>query len=139
MSADGRLLKPSRPLTSIDAMFSIDRSHVVPRGGQVWESHSVIGNRNWYYLVAVDLPTSFRVTQDDFWPPSATFEYLYRKDSTPLSNCVQGSPARYSFFTLPPPLASIFFVLTALAFFFLFKELCIICAGARLPIANHGD
>ena len=72
-TADGLLLKPSRPLAAIDRSFSRrGGSPGVPARSHVWSTHTAAAGGNvWYYAVSLvqsGLLEPFELLRDDLWP-----------------------------------------------------------------------
>jgi len=95
-NADGLLLQPSKPLTSIDAKFSIN-DRQVSDGGQIWASYSQTRESTYYqyYLMSMNVSESFIIDENDFYPPmdSQNFQWVYRRYSWDLIGCTNGSQA----------------------------------------------
>jgi hypothetical protein len=91
----GRLLQPSKPITSIDAMFTFNNNNKVPQGGQVWATYSVVSSFYWFYVLAIDVPSMFKLNVDDLWPSGKfSLDYVYRKDGPPTHDCRNGTLSR---------------------------------------------
>jgi len=82
---DGLLLQPSKPLTSIDASFAIS-GRQTPAGSNIFMSYSTITSYTAYYLLAVDVNSSFVLNNNDFWPSLQSQDYYYRNNNS-YSGC----------------------------------------------------
>jgi hypothetical protein len=94
--ADGLLLQPSKPLTSIDAKYSIG-DHRLGNNGELWSSYSTPEGFEGivqHYMLAIDVNISFILQNTDFWPAmNMNHSWVYRADSNDVDLCVNGSNA----------------------------------------------
>jgi len=92
---DGLLLQPSKPLTSIDAMYSIGKRALT--NGSVWTSFSEEISKKQViqqYMLAIDVAQSFVLVAEDFWPNlDKSKHWVYRTDSQDMEACTNGSSA----------------------------------------------
>ena len=64
---DGRILKPAKPLTPLDA--SLFPSY---HGPAIWQTHSVIDNVTWHWVLAPQTTAApVTISAADLWPPVA--------------------------------------------------------------------
>lgn len=90
--ADGRILQPDKPVTSVDSMFAqaftannnrfggysgsksrvrtTPQPHNVPNklGAQVWATTVSIEDRVWHYVLSIDVGIPWHIHGNDFWP-----------------------------------------------------------------------
>jgi len=100
MNSNGLLLKPSKPITSIDAMFDVNVNNKV--NGYVWETFSEVNNMYWFYVLGINV-VNYKLKNKDFWPiavidPKSEIKFAWAKfdedyiitcrNGTRTSNCV---------------------------------------------------
>jgi hypothetical protein len=99
---DGKILAPSVAITPIDATWASKRTPPeVPYkvAARVWSSHTEVktaaadgGSAFWYFVLAIDVPTSFPLIRSDLWPPiPSTLSVVYRPWHAP--ECTDGIKA----------------------------------------------
>ena len=81
--ADGRILQPDKPATSVDSMFAqafagsesersegaaMARTTPQPLGAEVWTTVVSISGVVWHYVISIDVGVPWHIHGSDFWP-----------------------------------------------------------------------
>eukprot|EP01120_Amphizonella_sp_Union-15-10_P008061 TRINITY_DN2821_c0_g1_i1.p1 TRINITY_DN2821_c0_g1~~TRINITY_DN2821_c0_g1_i1.p1 ORF type:complete len:734 (+),score=155.15 TRINITY_DN2821_c0_g1_i1:26-2227(+) len=84
---DGLILKPSKPMTSIDATFLRRAFNLVGPSGEVLTTYTEISNVRWYHIMSVDLTSPYVISPSDL-DLSDEFSYVAYKHSFTNSTTV---------------------------------------------------
>lgn len=114
--ADGWILQPDKPATSIDATFTsiLSRDANLTFHGHVWSTYALVEAKQndelmWHYLLSIDVNTSWQLTESDFFPRlNSRVGWVGRRwhQSHWPTPCVHGQPAVSSGCLLGPTISS---------------------------------
>ncbi|CAI8031075.1 hypothetical protein GBAR_LOCUS17620 [Geodia barretti] len=121
--SDGRLLKPTHPVMSLDSTFLYRAFQSSGPNGQLWAAYTEVGPFTWYYIIsgtmssaytmhASELPPSTNVKPRTSFPPSLA--YTYTLDGTVVKamnftgtlDIPECSVTDFQYWTLSPIMAS---------------------------------
>jgi hypothetical protein len=120
--SDGRLLKPTRPVMSLDSTFLYRAFESSGPNGQLWAAYTEVGPFTWYYILSgkmyspytmksSELPPSMNVKPRTSFPPSLAFTYTLdgtvqkAMKFTGILNIAQCSVTDFQYWSLAPILS----------------------------------
>ncbi|CAJ1359089.1 unnamed protein product [Effrenium voratum] len=87
--ADGRILQPDKPATSIDATFTATG----PDSGRIWSTFTGLGGWSWHYVLYIDLISPWQLTYGDFYPELQTSVWRRWHEAHRPRSCAHLQPA----------------------------------------------